>query len=59
VAPGGLCVITVNGAAWRQLSLEAEVYRVAQLHEFEIEQIVEAEYIRQQGIDSRVLVIRR
>jgi hypothetical protein len=59
VAPGGLCVITVNGAAWRQLSLEAEVYRVAQLHGFEIEQIVEAEYIRQQGIDSRVLVIRR
>ncbi|MDH3760197.1 MAG: methyltransferase domain-containing protein [Gammaproteobacteria bacterium] len=59
VVPGGLCVITVNGAAWRQLALEAEVYRMAQLHGFRIEQIIEAEYIRKQDIDSRVLVIRR
>lgn len=59
VVPGGLCVITVNGAAWRQLELEPEVHRQAQLHGFEIEQIIEAEYIRKQDIDARVLVIRR
>ena len=59
VRSGGTCVITVNGAAWRQLQLEPEVYRVAAEHEFSIEDIVEAGYIRQQGIDSRVLIIRR
>lgn len=59
VRPDGLCVITVNGAAWRQLDLEPEVHRQAGLHGFSIEQVVEAEYIRQQGIDARVLVIRR
>ena len=58
-APGGLCVITVNGAAWRQLKLEPEVYRAAERHGFRIEQIIEAEYIRRQDIDARVLLIRR
>ena len=58
VVPGGLCVITVNGAAWRQLELESEVYRQARLHGFHIEQVIEAEYIRKQDIDARVLVIR-
>ncbi len=59
VAAGGLCVITVNGAAWRQLELEPEVYREAHRHGFRVEQIIEAEYIREQDIDARVLVIRR
>ncbi|MDH3534549.1 MAG: methyltransferase domain-containing protein [Gammaproteobacteria bacterium] len=59
VAPGGLCVITVNGAAWRQLRLEPEVYRAAELHGFRIEQVIEAEYIRKQDIDARVLLVRR
>lgn len=59
VKADGLCVITVNGAAWRKLQLEPEVYRQARRHGFSIEQIVEAEYIRKEGIDARVLVIRR
>lgn len=59
VLPGGLCVITVNGAAWRQLGLEPEVHRQAGLHGFEIERIIEAEYIRKENIDARVLVVRR
>ena len=59
VKPDGLCVITVNGAAWRQLDLEPEVYRQARLHGFRVEQVVEADYIRKEGIDARVLVIRR
>ena len=59
VKPGGNCIVTVNGAAWRQLKLESEVYRVAEKHAFSIDDIVEAGYIRQQDIDSRVLLIRR
>lgn len=59
VKPNGTCVVTVNGAAWRQLQLEREVYRVAERHAFSIEDIVEAGYIQQQGIDSRILIIRR
>ena len=59
VAPGGSCVITVNGAAWRQLELEAEVHAAAAAHGFVIEDILEAGYIRAQDIDARVLVIRR
>ena len=59
VKPGGLCVITVNGAAWRQLDLEAAVDLQAKLHGFEIEEVITAGYIEKEGIDSRVLVIRR
>jgi predicted TPR repeat methyltransferase len=59
VKPGGYCVITVNGAAWVQLDLEAEVYQEAKTHQFSIEQIHRAGYIQKQGIDSRVLVIKR
>ena len=58
-AAGGICVITVNGAAWRQLELEPEVHAAADRHGFGIEQIIEAGYIRGQDIDARVLVIRR
>lgn len=59
VKPGGYCVITVNGEAWQQLELEAEVHREAGLHGFTIEEIVTADYIRKQGIDARVLIIKR
>jgi predicted TPR repeat methyltransferase len=59
VTPGGHCVITVNGAAWQQLNLEPEVRNEAKLHGFTIENIVTADYIREQGIDSRVLIIKR
>lgn len=59
VKPGGTCIVTVNGAAWRQLKLESEVYRMAERHAFNIEDIIEAGYIQQQAIDSRILVIRR
>ena len=58
-APGSICVITVNGAAWRDLDLETAVYQEVTTHGFTIEQIREAGYIENQGIDSRVLVIRR
>ena len=59
VKPGGKCVITVNGAAWQQLDLEPDVYREAELHNFTIERIERADYIRKQGIDARVLIIER
>ncbi len=59
VKPGGVCVITVNGAAWRDLGLELEVFGEASLHGFAIEDIRIANYIENEGIDSRVLVIRR
>lgn len=59
VKAGGVCVITVNGAAWRQLDLEPEVHAAAARHGFAVEQIIEAGYIRKEGIDARVLVIRR
>ncbi len=55
--PGATCVITVNGAAWRDLDLEPEVYREAARHGFTIDQVRRAGYIENQGIDSRVLVI--
>ena len=59
VSAGGTCLLTINGAAWRQLGLEPEVHAAAGRHGFVIEQIVEAGYIRGQDIDARVLVIRR
>lgn len=59
VAPGGLCVVTVNGAAWQQLNLEPEVRRTAERHGFAIEAIETIDYIRAQNIDARVLIIRR
>ena len=59
VEPGAYCVITVNGAAWRQLDLAPEVEREARDHNFTVEHVIAAEYIRSEGIDSRVLVIRR
>jgi 2-polyprenyl-3-methyl-5-hydroxy-6-metoxy-1,4-benzoquinol methylase len=59
VQPGGVCVITVNGAAWRDLNLDLEVAREAELHEFTIEEIRTAGYIVNEGIDSRILIIKR
>ena len=59
VKPGAFCIITVNGAAWTQLNLAPAVHREAAQHGFTIEQIRDADYIRREGIDSRILVIRR
>ena len=59
VKPGGYCVITVNGAAWRDLKLEPEVHKEAKRHGFCVDEIRSAGYIENEGIDSRVLVIRR
>jgi predicted TPR repeat methyltransferase len=59
VKRGGLCVITVNGAAWEALGLEAEVQAEAATHQFDIDRVITAGYIQNEGIDSRVLVIRR
>ena len=57
VRPGSTCVITVNGAAWRDLDLEPQVCKEAARYDFTVEQIRQAGYIENQGIDSRVLVI--
>jgi len=59
VSPGGLCVITVNGAAWTEKNLDVQVKEESRRHGFCVEQIIEAGYIRRESIDSRVLVIRR
>ncbi|MDJ0779453.1 MAG: methyltransferase domain-containing protein [Gammaproteobacteria bacterium] len=59
VRPGGLCVITVNGAAWRELDLETGARRAAAEHGFTITEMITIDYIREQDIDARVLVIRR
>jgi len=58
VKPGSVCVITVNGAAWKDLDLERQVYQEADRSGFTIEQVKESGYIEKEGIDSRVLVIR-
>ena len=59
VRPGGSCVITVNGDAWRELKMHDEIRRLSGEQGFILEDIVEADYIREQGIDARVLIIRR
>ena len=59
VRQNGICVVTVNGAAWRQLELESAVLQESELHGFKIEEIHKAGYIQKEGIDARVLVIRR
>ncbi|NKB77540.1 MAG: methyltransferase domain-containing protein [Gammaproteobacteria bacterium] len=58
VKPGGICIITVNSAAWRELNLESAVNAQAQEHNFTIQSITQADYIRGEGIDCRILVIR-
>jgi len=59
VEPGGLCVISVNGAAWTELEFEPMVHQEASDHNFTISDIRETGYIRNQNIDARVLVIKR
>ena len=59
VVPGGYCIITVNGSAWTDLDLESKVLTESTLHNFTIEQIVETGYIKKEGINARVLVIKR
>ena len=56
--PEHYCVITVNGAAWRELNLGEQVEVESKRHGFTVEKIVEAGYIQNQNIDCRVLVIR-
>ena len=58
VKPGGQCLITVNGAAWRELDLAPSVEAESEKHGFVIERIETSGYIRQEGIDARVLIIR-
>jgi SAM-dependent methyltransferase len=58
VKPGAPCVITVNGAAWREMDYIAGLKAEAEQHGFRIGSIHKAGYIPQQGIDARVLVIR-
>ena len=52
------CIVTVNGAAWRELELEKVIRQEAKKHDFEITKIVKTGYIQGEGIDGRVLVIR-
>lgn len=59
VAPGGVCVITINGAAWESLDLAPAVQRESDKYGFVVEEIVETEYLVKEGIDAKVLVIRR
>jgi len=59
VKPGGYCVITVNGSAWEDLDLESQVLTEATYHQFTIEQTIETQYIKKEGINARVLVIKR
>ena len=56
--PDSYCVITVNGAAWRELKLGEQVEQESIKYGFTIERIVEAGYIQREGIDARVLIIR-
>ena len=59
VGHGCPCVITVNGSAWTEHHLEAALHAEAEKHRFTVEQIIETEYIPKEGINARVLVIRR
>ena len=58
VKPAHYCIISVNGAAWRELGLKKGIRDQAAKHNFEIEKIAVTGYIQGQGIDGRVLVIR-
>lgn len=58
VRPGAPCVISVNGAAWREMDHATSVAREAARYGFTIEDIHTIGYIRGQDIDARVLVIR-
>ena len=58
VKPNTYCVITVNGAAWRELDLAAQVEAESKKYGFMIEKIIKAGYIQREGIDARVLIIR-
>lgn len=58
-SPGSLCVITVNGAAWKEKNLAAEVQTESERHGFSVQQMLSAGYIENEGIDAKVLVIKR
>lgn len=59
VGRGCPCVITVNGSAWTEHHLEAALHAEANRQRFTVEHIIETEYIPKEGINARVLVIRR
>ena len=59
VKPGGTCVITINGAAWEDLDLGLQVEKESSLHNFTVAQIIDAGYIQEQGIGSKILVVIR
>ena len=58
VKPAHYCIVTVNGAAWRELDLKKAITDEAAIHNLKIEEIVKTGYIQGEGIDGRVLVIR-
>ena len=59
VEPGGLCVISINGAAWTELEFESQIYQEASDHHFAINEIRDTGYIQKEKIDAKVLVIQR
>ncbi len=58
VRPQSYCVISVNGAAWCELELETAVRSEAVKHGFCIEKIHKSRYIKREGINGRIMVIR-
>ena len=58
VKSGGLCVITINGAAWREHDLSEPLKQQAELHGFTVEAIDTIRYLQSEGIDGRALTIR-
>ncbi len=58
VKPNSYCVITVNGAAWRELNLAVQVEVESERHGFAVEKIIKTGYIKREDIDARVLIIR-
>lgn len=59
VGRGCPCVITVNAGAWADHNLATALHAEAERHRFTVEEIIETEYIRKEGINAQVLVIRR
>jgi 2-polyprenyl-3-methyl-5-hydroxy-6-metoxy-1,4-benzoquinol methylase len=58
VRPDSYCVITINGAAWRELGLAEQVEEESGKYGFTIEHVFKAGYIQRENIDARVLIIR-
>ena len=54
-----LCVISVNGAAWREHDMQRQLPQLAERGGFVVEQCIETDYLRAEKINAQVLVIRR